>query len=202
MNAAKCKFSTAALWLGTGILFAPFAMTSASGLLDDRSRTDLSTPLGSEWRFVSDRVMGGVSQGKLVTDERLGRSCLHLSGNVSKENNGGFIQMALPLSPNSIDHIEKFEGIVFSVTGNGERYGIHLKTSDLWLPWQSYRAEFTAGPQWQRIQIPFDAFQAYRTKKPLKISRLSQLGLVAIGREFTADLCLSEIGLYPDPNGK
>lgn len=197
MTLTKCKLTYAGLSLLPGIAISAGIMASEPGLLDDRRYPDLRTPTGPEWRFVSDRVMGGVSTGELVPAERLGRACLCLSGKVRTDNNGGFIQMALPLTKTSVANIDEFEGVTLMVTGNGEGYNLHLKTSDLWLPWQSYRARIAAGSEWQRIQIPFSAFEAHRTNKSLRISRLNQLGLVAIGREFTADLCLAEIGFYP-----
>ena len=38
-------------------------------------------------------------------------------------------------------------GVEFDVLGNGEGYGIHLRTEDLTRPRQSYRQSFRADPQ-------------------------------------------------------
>ena len=67
-------------------------------LIDDFSRTDLVSALGTEWRGVSDRVMGGVSQESVSRSVEGDRPSLHLQGDVRLENNGGFIQAALDLS--------------------------------------------------------------------------------------------------------
>ena len=51
----------------------------------------------TRWRFFTDRVMGGVSSGKVAFIREDGRVHAHMTGNVSTENNGGFIQMRLEL---------------------------------------------------------------------------------------------------------
>ena len=71
-----------------------------------------------------------------------------------------------------------------------------MRTDDLWLPWQSYRATFQAPARWQTMQLPFAEFSAYRTRKPLDITALQRIGVVAIGRAFSADLCIGRLGFY------
>jgi hypothetical protein len=66
------------------------------------------------------------------------------------------------------------------------------------LPWQSYRGRFRAGPEWREIRLPFDGFEPHRIGVPLDAGKLRSLGLVAIGRAFTAELCVAEVGLYRD----
>jgi hypothetical protein len=106
--------------------------------------------------------------------------------------------MALDLPSKILNGIDRYQGIEIDIAGNGERYNLHLRTSDLWLPWQSYRAELNTGAAWSRIRIPFREFRPYRTGKPLEISRLTSVGIVAIGRDFFADFCLGSISLYKD----
>ena len=165
-------------------------------IIDDRQTGDHFSTLGSEWRLVTDGVMGGVSQGQLSLDVMAGRPCLRLRGDVSLDNNGGFIQAALDLPQNALQNVSDYAGVSIEVYGNGERYNIHLRTHTMWLPWQSYRATFTTAPQWQTLRLPFTAFEAYRVTKALDVRQLKRIGLVAIGREFEADLCLGSIALY------
>ena len=117
-----------------------------------------------------------------------------MAGEVSLANNGGFLQMALDLAPDG-EQVDAsgFSAIEIDVRGNGETYGLHLRTADVTRPWQSYRQSFTAAPEWQRIRFPFPAFEAHRIDAPLGVSRLRRVGLVAIGRAFAADLALAEI---------
>jgi len=165
-------------------------------ILDDRSTGDERANSGATWRLVTDGVMGGRSSGQLAAEHIDGRDCLRLRGDVSLENNGGFVQMALDIDTDSARTLLDRNGIELDVYGNGETYNLHLRTTDLWLPWQSWRATFTAPAGWQTVRLPFADFSAYRTGKTLRLDRLERIGLVAIGRAFTADLCVARVALY------
>lgn len=165
-------------------------------VIDDFNNPGGLSRLGSPWRFVTDRVMGGVSSGRIVFDEIQGRRCLCLHGDVSLDNNGGFIQISLDLAPEGALDAGQFEGIRLIVHGNGASYNVHLKTVDVRRPWQSYRSSFSTGPEWREIHLPFSSFVPYRIDAPLDLRRLSRLGLVAIGSSMTAELCVAEIGFY------
>jgi hypothetical protein len=52
--------------------------------------------------------------------------------------------------------------------------------------------------RWQTIRLPFTEFSGYRIGKKLDLTRLERIGLVAIGRAFTADLCIAKLALYRD----
>ena len=165
-------------------------------LIDDRSSGNLISSLGTEWRLVTDRVMGGVSRGSLTPHSHRGKPCLRLQGAVSTANNGGFVQMALPLAMDGSFDASAYTGIELEVAGNNEHYNLHLRTTSLWLPWQSYRAGFRATSEWQTLRIPFTELEPYRTSRDFRRDRLERIGLVAIGREFDADLCLAAIRFY------
>lgn len=171
------------------------AAHSDSLIIDDRSAGDLRSNLGTSWRLVTDNVMGGVSAGRLTPSHHAGRDCLRLQGEVSTRNNGGFVQMALDLTDGDAMDASGYEAVELEVAGNGERYKLHLRTTDLWLPWQSYRAEFVAAPEWQRLQIPFRAMHPYRTGKSFRAEHLRRIGVVAIGRDFQADVCVASVRL-------
>ena len=165
-------------------------------LIDDFARDDLISTLGTPWRGFSDQVMGGISQEAIALTEIDGRRCLKLTGDVRLENSGGFIQMALDLAlEGQTLNASTYNGVLVVARGNGESYGVHLRTPDCIRPWQSYRAGFTAAPEWQEIRLPFDRFEPHRLTAPLDLRRLRRLGLVAIGRAFHADLAVSAVGL-------
>lgn len=168
----------------------------AALIVDDRRSGSLVSNLGPRWQFVADTVMGGVSRGALATETHDGRVCLCLRGEVSLENNGGFVQAALDVSADGFLDARDWSGIELDVSGNGETYNLHLRTADTAIVWQSYRAAFPTGPTWNRVRLPFDAFQPYRIDRPLDRSRLRRLGLVAIGRAMAADLCVARVALY------
>jgi hypothetical protein len=166
-------------------------------LIDDFSRKDLVSKLGTQWRGVSDQVMGGVSEASIAHDTIAGRPCLHLTGPVSLENEGGFVQASLDLAPesNALD-ASGFTGIRLVARGNNEKYSVHLRTPDNVRPWQSYRAHFQANAQWESIDLPFSHFEQHRLKSELDTARLRRIGIVAIGRKFFADCAVSELSFY------
>lgn len=164
-------------------------------LIDDFSDPLLISRLGTTWRGVTDGVMGGISEATI--SHLKSDNCLHMSGNVRLENNGGFIQAALNLvSGGNVFDASKFTGIRLIARGNGEQYSIHLRTSNNIRPWQSYRAQFVAGQDTQIFDIPFTDFSPHRIDTPLDLTELRRIGLVAIGRAFYADLIACRVSFY------
>jgi hypothetical protein len=117
-------------------------------IIDDRSSDELRSSLGTEWRLITDNVMGGVSSGSLTVDNYQGKKCLRMRGTVSTENNGGFVQISLPLSTQNLFDASAYTGIELEVAGNNGPYNIHFRSSGLMFPWQSYRASFDVSPEW------------------------------------------------------
>lgn len=166
-------------------------------LIDDFSDDDLTSSLGTPWRAVSDRVMGGVSSARIARGRIEGRLCLRLTGDVRLDNNGGFVQAALDLAPSSaVLDASGCSGVELTLRGNGEQYNVHLRSVDCVRPWQSYRAAFTAPPRWRTLTLPFTAFTPHRLETPLDTRRLQRIGLVAIGRAFAADLAVCRLAFY------
>ncbi len=165
-------------------------------IIDDRRSGGLEASIGTSWRGISDRVMGGVSASHVAADRVAGRACLRLTGDVRLDNNGGFIQAALDLSPTGALDASACRGVRLSVYGNGETYNVHLRTADTVLPWQSYRHSFAATAQWREVRLPFGQFRPHRLSAPLDVTTLRRLGVVAIGRAFHADVCIGDVTLY------
>lgn len=153
-----------------------------------------STDSGQAWDYVSDQVMGGQSQGQIVQkQERVGWvTCLQ--GQVSLENNGGFIQMQFDLS--AIKDIAQFDGLYMTWCGQAPAVAAHLKTSELRQPWQSYKNNLFPVLDWKTDYWPFSQFAPYRTGIPLNLSKLERFGLLAIGQAGSVNLCVRELGLY------
>lgn len=171
-------------------------------VLDDLSQPFPLAANGRCWELVTDGVMGGVSRGSLRRETVAGRPALRLTGAVSLANNGGFLQMALDLAaPGRLLDASAWDGIALAVQGNGESYGLHLRSDATTRPWQSWRQEFVATPDWQLIRLPFAGFRPHRIEAPLDPARLRRLGLVAIGRAFAADLALGGLWLWRAPPG-
>jgi Complex I intermediate-associated protein 30 (CIA30) len=165
---------------------------SASRTIDDLSRDPPVSTVGTRWMLFTDQVMGGVSNGMMARNTIAGRTAIRMRGEVSLENNGGFVQIALDLAPGgqAVD-VSDWRGIELDIFGNGEEYNLHLRTDDLVRPWQAYRQCFLSQPQWRTVQLPFQQFAPYRTDIPLDTCRLRRIGIVAIGRAFSADLAIS-----------
>jgi len=173
-------------------------MADETLIIDDRRSGGLESRLGNNWRMVTDAVMGGRSSGDLSVATIENKACLRLQGDVSLANNGGFIQAALDIRSTPAADASTYAGLMLEVYGNDQEYNVHLRTDDVWLPWQSYRASFPAPGRWLTVRLPFDQFDGYRIGKKLDLGHLERIGLVAIGRAFTADLCVAQIGLYRD----
>lgn len=165
-------------------------------LIDDRSSGTLDAINGTCWRVITDTVMGGKSSAGLVPAFVEGRACLHLTGDVNLENNGGFVQASVDLCEAGVLDASAYSGIEIEVRGNGESYNLHLRTDDTRIVWQSYRTCFDTNAAWQAIRIPFERFQKYRIDMPLDKSRLRRLGIAAIGRAMQADICIARVALY------
>ena len=175
-------------------------MLVTSTIIDDLSREPPIAAIGSRWHLVTDQVMGGVSKGTMVRDAIADRAAIRMRGDVSGENNVGFIQIALDLSPDGgVVDASPWSGIELEVFGNGEEYGVHLRTDALTRPWQSYRQIFTAYAEWRTVPLPFDHFVPYRTDVLLDTHRLLRLGVVAIGRSFSSDLALGGLRFMASP---
>jgi Complex I intermediate-associated protein 30 (CIA30) len=159
-------------------------------LLDDRSTGTAAASGGGCWRFVADTVMGGVSTGTMSVEPVDGRPALRLRGQVSLANNGGFIQIALDLPARPAS---PWRAVELDVVGDGRRYGLHLRTTGMTRPWQSFRASFEAPPRWQTLTLPIEAFVPHRFDGPLDPLAVTRIGLLAIGAAGEADLALGRI---------
>jgi hypothetical protein len=172
-------------------------MAAPNGIIDALDQEPPHATLGTRWELIADRVMGGVSAGEMTRESVAGRPSLRMRGDVSLENNGGFVQIALDLAPDGgVVDAREWTGIEIDVIGNDERYNLHLRTADVVRPWQSYRAEFVATPEWRTIRLPFATFEPHRIEAPLDLARLRRLGVVAIGRAFAADVAIGRLRFY------
>ena len=172
-------------------------MTAAPRVIDGLDRPFPEAATGARWALVADRVMGGVSSGRMTHETVGGRAAIRMTGDVSLANGGGFLQIALDLAPDGrpVD-ASAWSGIEIDATGNGETYNLHLRTTDVTRPWQSYRHAFRAGPDWETHRLPFAGFAPHRIATPLDPGRLRRIGIVAIGRAFRADMAVAGLRFF------
>ena len=147
------------------------------------------------WEFFSDQVMGGVSTGKISFNKENKLNFINLTGIVSTQNNGGFIQARIKLAEPLTKNIK---GIVINAKGNNTTYYLHIRTAGTILPWQYYQAEFSVTSDWEEIKIPFKTFKRSGSflRKKINPTSLKSIGLVAYGRDHKADLSVASVNFY------
>ena len=149
----------------------------------------------NRWQFFTDQVMGGRSIGKLdfLSEENI--SFARMTGDVTTENNGGFIQFRAQLGYKLMD---SFEGIKLQVRGNNQDYFIHIRTKGSVLPWQYYGKKFFASSKWSEVELKFSEFQKSSSfmRKNFKPSSIRTIAIVAYGRDHKAEIEVSELKVF------
>ena len=168
-------------------------MRNSSG---EAEKADFCEATSERWCFVTDKVMGGVSEGRFETKVDGKDSHYNMRGNVSTENNGGFLQFRTKINDHPIGKL--YKGIRIQVRGNNEEYAVHIRTKYLFLPWQYYQSKFIATNEWEVIELPLKDFKKSNFYQPSSVSSIDiqTLGIVAIGRDFQANIDLRYIELY------
>lgn len=142
------------------------------------------------WRGVTDQVMGGVSN--LII--RHSDGVFFMSGNVSTDNNGGFVRLSNRVDISSND----FKGIKFKAKGNNETYEIHVTLKGLKIPpWSYFSQSFDVTEQWQEYQISFKDLKRSSgfSAASMKAKNIRDLSIAGFGRDFVVDLAIKDISL-------
>lgn len=149
----------------------------------------------TQWKFISDNVMGGVSTGSINYVMKEGNSSAYLSGNVSTKNNGGFIQIRRSLK--NID-LSKAKYIKITAKGNNQKYFLHLRTSGTILPWQYYQISFEVKEEYKEYILQIKEFKKSGSFQPSMVNSksISSVAVVAYGRDHKADIHVKEISFH------
>mgnify|MGYP001241038938 CR=1 FL=1 len=144
------------------------------------------------WRYIADDVMGGVSQGQVDFETIDGSNVAILRGNVSTENNGGFIQIRRELKNINLNEA-KF--IKITAKGNDQKYFIFLRTTGTLLPWQYYSSHFEVTDQFKEFVLPIAEFKKSGVLMTSTVNpkNITSIGLVAFGRDHQANLYIKEV---------
>jgi hypothetical protein len=172
-----------------------FLLSIATSLGQSMLIDDFRSNPEQRWQFFADTVMGGVSTGQMEFTTKDGTSFARLTGAVSTENNGGFIQIRREIETIPSTTIK---GVRLIVRGNKQRYFVHVRTSWTVLPWQYYQAPYDVSPEWQEVRIPLSSFERsgkLLVKVPAATS-IKSIAIVAFGRDHAADIEVREIGFY------
>lgn len=128
-----------------------------------------------DWTVVNDTVMGGVSQSAF---ERTSEGNLRFYGQLSLENNGGFVSIRNQPAPLSL---EDGSGIALRVKGDGRTYYLDLRSNRQRMA-GSFRAPFsTVENEWTDLVIPFENFVAQSFGRQLPNVRLEPATITSIG---------------------
>ena len=146
----------------------------------------------NEWTYIADNVMGGVSKGGVKFNSFDSDVHVLLSGDVSTENNGGFIQIRRELK--NID-LSKAKSIRVYARGNNEKYYIFLRTTGTILPWQYYSHEFTVNEEYNEFIMPIKDFKKSGTllAKQVNPKKITSVAIVAYGRDHVAEIYVKEL---------
>jgi len=171
--------------------------TPGGGLLLDDFGDEVSA-LGTRWEGFTDKVMGGVSELQVRRESSEAGALLHLSGRVSLENNGGFIQVRLFLHRDRKPFdAGQYRGVELRVRGREDGYYVHLRTTRTVFPWSYYAQQFPVQEQWTLVRLPFEGFAAENMLPGApNVSRLVSIAIVAAKKEFPADLYVDSVALY------
>ena len=184
------------------ILFLNLLITLTLSSKIFAAQENLSFPFnadsGKYWQYVSDRVMGGVSDGRVDLENDGEMYYARLTGNVSTANNGGFIQLRAGVSfANSEKDGKNLQGVRLNVKGNSETYYIHIRTNENWSPSDYYSATFKADSEWKMIDLPFNKFERKWSKNStLDAKNIRSFGIVAYGKDYVSDVSVSTIEFY------
>ena len=138
---------------------------------------------------------GGVSEGSANIIDTPDGKAIKLSGKVSTQNNGGFIQVRVSMPKGAAT---EFTGIKLKVKGNGDEYFVHIRNSSSKLPWHYYSKSFIAKNEWRIIELPFSDFSRSSSfiRKKMKIESIKTIGLVAYGKDYNADVSFLDVSFY------
>ena len=149
----------------------------------------------SEWSYEADTVMGGVSDGSAEFKGNGSDKTIRLTGEVSTANNGGFIQVRSSIP---WELAKGKTGIKMKVKGNGEQYYLHIRNSSTRLPWHYYHQSFETTSTWEEVKLPFTSFMKSSSflRASIKQSTIKTIGIVAYGKDHTADISIMSLEFY------
>jgi len=172
-------------------LFLIFFVTiSSNNFAETMFKDNFQEP--NQWNYVADTVMGGISTGGVAFKNIEGKTIAILTGNVTTENNGGFIQIRRDLRSINLDSVNSIKLIA---KGNNQKYFVFLRTTGTKLPWQYYQSEFTVNENFNEFILPINEFKKSGMLMSSKINpkKITSIGLVAFGRDHSAELFIKEI---------
>ena len=190
------------------LLIVLLTFTTIASASDEALSFPFTLDSVKNWKYVSDQVMGGVSEGNVSLEQDGDMVFARLTGDVSTRNNGGFIQLRSKVSlfnkPKMFQLIhdadkegKELQGVRLNVRGNGETYHVMIRTYFNWSPSDYYSNTFETSPDWKQVDLPFSEFKRSKSRSTaLDIDEIRDFGIVAFGRDFKSDVSVSKIDFY------
>ena len=144
----------------------------------------------NDWYGLTDRVMGGKSNLRI---ELLNETFV-LSGNVSTQNNGGFVRLVHEVRFND----DELKGISFLAKGNNEMYEFHATLGGMKMPpWSYFSHSFEVTDEWKRYEIYFKDLKSsgYSVRK-MKPKNINNIAFAGYGRDFDVNLMVKDISIF------
>ncbi|MGR3636400.1 MAG: CIA30 family protein [Shimia sp.] len=183
------------MWLRYILVTSLMAFNLSSAASAEEMFETFENNPASRWTYFADTVMGGVSTGNATFDNSSSGAFVRLAGEVSTQNNGGFIQVRRDLAAKLPGDTQ---GVRLSVRGNGGVYFLHLRTTGTRLPWQYYQAQFKSTGEWTDVHLTLSAFKpsGRLLRKALRADTITSVGIVAFGSNHTAQIDVREVSWY------
>ena len=177
------------------LFFVLFISINSKSWSETMLKDDFKNP--NLWRYIADDVMGGLSQGQVDFETINGSNIAILRGNVSTENNGGFIQIRRELKNIALNEAQYVKIIA---KGNNQKYFIFLRTTGTILPWQYYSSQFEVTDEFKEFILPIDGFKKSGVLMTGKVNpkNITSIGIVAFGRDHQAELYIKQLEFKKD----
>lgn len=151
----------------------------------------------TRWEGITDQVMGGRSDLQTTFIREDDRFLLRMTGTVSLENNGGFIQVRFKLDEPDLPNPADYKGFYLEVRGTGNGYYLHAKTPRTFFPWSHFAAPLPVSDEWKRVKVPFSRFTSeFMMDSPFTPESIRSIAVVAAKQEMKANIRVREIGFY------
>jgi hypothetical protein len=173
-------------------------------LIDDFSSGTGRAKVGGSWQGFTDRVMGGLSEINAGLVQEGGTFLLRMEGNLSLENNGGFVQVRLPFDTRRLGlDLRQYTGlrITYRKIRQGD-YAVHLRSSSNPRPWAHHSAMIEADRPADRdgfliADLPWSTFAPDRTRTAeLPLQEVTSLAIVAVKNPGPISIDLASLELY------
>lgn len=128
-------------------------------LLNSFANIDFGTKKqGADWYVINDTVMGGRSASQITIE----KDALKFTGNVSLENNGGFVSLRAPFGTYDLT---SYSTVSIQYKSPTHSFAMMMETDELWyVPY--FKQGLPLADEYTTITLQLADFEAYRIGQP------------------------------------